>query len=119
MLKENDLCRNNDIVTIKLISGDELIGKLIDKSDAYIKVNTPLLMMIESQTNEIIDPITQQKRQNNQNMVVFYPFMLGLPNKETIVLEKSKIIVMARARDDAAVQYRKSINDLNDEGLTN
>ena len=44
MLILNETFKNGDIVSIKLSSGEEIIGKLIDNSDKDVTVNMPMLV---------------------------------------------------------------------------
>lgn len=39
----------NDVVTIKLASGEELIGKLLEETDTFIKLKTPLTLVASQQ----------------------------------------------------------------------
>lgn len=37
--------KNGDVITIKLKSGEELVGKLEEENEQYIKVKTPLTLV--------------------------------------------------------------------------
>jgi len=39
----------NDVVTIKLASGEELVGKLQEETDAFVKLKTPLTLVASQQ----------------------------------------------------------------------
>jgi hypothetical protein len=40
----------NDIVTVKMVGGDEVVGKLLDeRTDTYIELGKPLVVMIGQQ----------------------------------------------------------------------
>lgn len=39
----------NDVITIKLASGEELVGKLVEETDAFIKLKTPLTLVASQQ----------------------------------------------------------------------
>ena len=40
----------NDVVTVKMVGGDEVVGKLIDeRTDEYIELSKPLVVMMSQQ----------------------------------------------------------------------
>lgn len=39
----------NDVITIKLASGEELVGKLVEEKENYIKLKTPLTLVASQQ----------------------------------------------------------------------
>lgn len=39
----------NDIVTMKLVTGEEVISKLVESGDSYYKINKPLVLSITPQ----------------------------------------------------------------------
>ena len=90
---------NNKIITIKLISGEEIMAECVDSSSSSLTIKNPMMMAL----NEIKD--------TSQVMITFFPWAISISNKMSIVLELSKIITYGTSRDDAAEQYRKTIED--------
>lgn len=67
-----------DIVTLKLSSGDEIIAKLIEDTDKYIKVSRPLALAAGRQGVGMmqylftVDPDREIKISRN-NVIIFEP----------------------------------------------
>ena len=75
-----------EIVSIKLISGEELIAKLEEETAEHVKVNRPLTVSLGPQGLGMI------------------PFVF-LAQSETIKLSMQHVMVIAVAKKDAADQY--------------
>lgn len=75
-----------EIVSIKLISGEEIISKLEEENTDYIKVSRPLTVSLGPQGLGMI------------------PFVF-LAQAETIKLNMNHVMVLAPAKKDAADQY--------------
>lgn len=88
MLLEINSIKPNDIVSIKIISGDEILAKVIEITDKGIKISKPLQLVIM-----------------NQGQVGMLPFMIGTDDDNKMFLSNDKIILMGKARADAAGQY--------------
>jgi len=92
----------NDIVAVKLISGEELIGRAIsiptDPSYQLVLSKPIVLGMQQTQTGEL--------------GLGFGPFMLGIEDDAKITLEASSYITMVKARDEIKQAYIKSTTGL-------
>lgn len=86
----------NDVVAIKLVSGEELLAKLVSINGDEYTVEKPVLMHLV--------PVG-----NGQAQVQFAPFMLGLEPDAKITISYSKMVLRpVVARDDAGKQYIQS-----------
>lgn len=77
---------NGDVVSIKLITGEEIIARLEEETTDTVKVNKPLSVSLGPQGLGMI------------------PFLF-LGSKDTVVLKQNHIIVMAPSKKEAADQY--------------
>lgn len=75
-----------EVVSIKLISGEELIAKLEEETSDYIKINRPLLVSLGPQGLGMI------------------PFVF-LANSDTLKLNMNHVMVLSTSKKDAADQY--------------
>lgn len=94
MLKEKN---DGKIETIKLVSGEEIIAKVVKTTDKHMVVSTPLLMVL-----------SEMPGAPNQTQVVFTPWMMALSDNEEAKLSLMHIICHAPARKDAATQYESA-----------
>ncbi len=77
---------SGDVVSIKLISGEELIARFEEETNDTVKVSKPLTVSLGPQGLGMI------------------PFVF-LGNKEKITLKQQHIIVMMPSKKEAADQY--------------
>jgi len=75
-----------DVVSIKLINGDEIIARLESETAEEIKINRPLALTMSG---------------GGLGMIPW----IFLGNKETITLKKDHYFVMVPSKKDAADQY--------------
>lgn len=75
-----------ETVSIKLISGEEIIARLEEENSDYIKVNRPLLVSL------------------GPGGLGMIPFVF-LAQSETIKLRMDHVMVLASAKKEAADQY--------------
>ena len=80
----------NDIVTIKLVGGDEVIGKLTDeRTDSYIEIKKPLVVMMAQQGFGLM------------------PFMLTGNPDATVKLDRSHVLAVMKTMDQVSKEYIK------------
>lgn len=84
----------NDIVTIKLSNGDEVIAKVAEINEFKITVTKPLLMVLSQ------DPRTGQP---GVQMAPFW--MMGGDPVANYPINRSHIVVVVKANQDAATSY--------------
>ena len=88
-----------EIVTIKLCSGDEVVGKLVDRNTDGISLAKPIKIAIQ--------PVSQ-----NQVGLAFVPF-LGSVSDETIVFPYSGMVSRpVRTGDDVRSNYQQATSGL-------
>ena len=85
MLLEKPIA-SGDVVSIKLISGEEIIARLDSETADTVKVTKPLTVSLGPQGLGMI------------------PFVF-LGEKETVTLKQAHILVMMPSKKDAADQY--------------
>jgi hypothetical protein len=114
MMMVNEDYKTGDTVAVKLVTGEEFIGRLVAREGTGIVISNPLTMglevhqevMADPQTGQpLVDPQTQQPRLMERPHVVFAPFMLGMPENAKIKIGMNQVIAVVKAREDAAIQY--------------
>lgn len=78
-----------DIVCCKLISGEEIIGRLEHESTDFIEIHKPLAATL------------------SQNGIGMVPWLF-LGGKEVIKIKQNHILAMVECKKDAAEMYRSS-----------
>lgn len=84
----------NDVASLKLSNGDELIAKIVDISADHIGLSKPMLMMLAQ------DPRTGQP---GVSMVPFW--MVGGDRDARYPISKNHIVCMVKANTDATNSY--------------
>ena len=80
----------NDIVTIKLVGGDEVIGKLTDeRTDSYVEIKKPLVVMMAQQGFGLM------------------PFMLTGNPDATVKLDRSHVLAVMKTMEQVSKEYIK------------
>jgi len=100
----------NEIVAIKLSSGEEIISKLVRDGNDVVVISKPLTMTL-----------MQVPGQPGQGAVAFVPFMLGVDENTEVHLNRNCIIAMAKAQQAAASGYMRNTTGLEmptPDGLT-
>jgi len=75
-----------DIVSLKVVNGDELIARFEEETDTTIKINKPLALTMGPQGLGMI------------------PWMF-LGEEDSVTLNKSHVFAMSPSKKDAASQY--------------
>ena len=81
-----------DVVTLKLISGEELIARFVSETSIDITINKPLSIMMA------------------QGLGLIPWIFLG--DKDTITLKQSHVFAMVPSKRDAAKQYLEGTTGL-------
>lgn len=88
---------NSIVVSIKLVTGEEVIARKLSEDVDYVRISRPLAMvMADSPDNP------------TQTRVMFTPWMVAA-GKEMMNIKTQHIIAIVPARDDAADQYEQAI----------
>jgi hypothetical protein len=77
---------NGDVVSLKLINGDEIIARFEDDNESTIKITKPLAITV-----------------GPQGLGMMPWIFLG--EKETVTIKKEHVFVMIPSKKDAANQY--------------
>lgn len=85
----------NDIVTVKMVGGDEVLGKLTDeRTHDYIELARPLMVMMAQQGFGLV------------------PYVLTAGPDATIKLDRRHVISYVKTYSDVAKQYIKQTTGL-------
>lgn len=85
--------QQGDVIVLKTVSGDEVIGKLVEKkTDGTLVVKKALAM------NLVMGP-------NGQGGVAMVPFMVGADEDATLSFAKEHVVTSAKAQQAAAAGY--------------
>lgn len=99
MLTAKPIDYTNRIVSAKLITGEELIARVVEQKEHSLVFRRPLTMVMMAAEDD------------NQGSVAFAPWMLGLPDDARVELPRERIIWVGESRKDAAEQYVIAVND--------
>ena len=85
----------NDIVTLKMVGGDEVIGKLINEhTDNDVKLSKPLLVMMGQQGFGLV------------------PYILTAAPDAPAKLDRGHVITLVKTYDQVAKEYVKQTTGL-------
>lgn len=85
----------NDVVTVKMVGGDEVVGKLTDeRTDTYIELSRPLMVMMAQQGFGLV------------------PYVLTAGPDASIQLDRKHVISIVKTFDQVAKQYIKQTTGL-------
>lgn len=87
MLLEKTKFNEGDVLTMKLISGEEVIGKLVSETEEYFTLDRPLMLAI------------------GQKGVAMAPVLMTVNIDSTLKFSKNAVIVMAKSDGEIAKQY--------------
>jgi len=79
-----------DVVSIRLASGEEIVGKLLDDNDKTIKLKQPLSAIM------------------SEKGLAMLPFMLTVNPEADIVVSKNQIMITAKSIKEVADHYLQS-----------
>jgi len=87
MLLEKTTYDENDTITLKLASGEELIGKYLSETDSHYKLEKVLMLAM------------------NQKGIGMVPYLITVNPETKLNLSKSAVIVVALSDKEIAGQY--------------
>jgi len=79
-----------DVVSIRLSSGEEIVGKLLDDNDKTIKLKQPLSAIM------------------SEKGLAMLPFMLTVNPEADLVVNKNQIMITAKSIKEVADHYLQS-----------
>lgn len=86
--------KNGDTISIKLSSGEEVIARLEEESDSYIKVYKPLMLTA------------------TQEGLGLAPFMFTIPPETQIKINQSTVLCVVKTEEEMANQYLQNTTGL-------
>lgn len=92
-----------DVVSIKLVSGEELIGKIKDQTGVGFLINKPLVL------NIVAIPAQDGSM---QHALQLSPFMFGLDEKGDIIFPFTSIIAYTKTREEIKQSYIKETSSI-------
>lgn len=108
--EKNQRFQEGDLVTIKIVSGEEILTRLEKITEDGYEVRKPLVMNL-----------VQVPGSTTQAGVVFVPFLISGDERETVFLEKRNIIAITKPNKEAQRGYLKNTTglDIPGDGLKN
>lgn len=85
----------NDVVTVKMVGGDEVVGKLVDeRTEDYIELSKPLVVMMSQQGFGLA------------------PFILTAGPDCTAKIDRRHVVTVVKTLKEVASQYIKQTTGL-------
>ena len=85
----------NDIVTLKMVGGDEVVGKLIDEyTETYVELSKPLVVVMGQQGFGLA------------------PYILTAGPDASVKLDRKHVIAIVKTLDGVAKQYIKQTTNI-------
>ena len=88
------------VIAAKLISGEEIMAKVISIDNSIVSLSRPVSYVMGVQSEK-----------SKQGNVMFAPWMLGVEIKTVIEINNNHILFMAPAGADAALKYKEAVGD--------
>ena len=88
-----------EIISVKLITGEEIIAKYVDLREGTLFISLPLSMVM-----------AENPENPTQTRVMFTPWMVSA-GVDDIEIREQHILTMTQSRKDAAEQYLNAIKD--------
>lgn len=104
MLAAKASVQEGSIVSMKLLSGEEIITQLVQQEGTNYVVKNPMMLVMTSIPVEEYDE--QGNRKEQQGMVSFVPWMLSVDESTAFHISKDKVLVCATTNGLAAQQYK-------------
>jgi len=79
-----------DVVSVRLSSGEEIVGKLLDDNDKTIKLKQPLSAIM------------------SEKGLAMLPFMLTVDPEKDLTVSKNQIVITAKSHKEVADHYLQS-----------
>ena len=85
----------NDVVTVKMVGGDEVVGKLLDAyTETYVELSKPLVVMMGQQGFGLA------------------PYILTAGPDASAKLDRKHVIAIVKTLDSVAKQYIKQTTNI-------
>lgn len=87
--------QDGDIIAIKLVSGNEIVAKLVEKSERVITISKPVELGMATAGN-----------------VGFGPFMIGAPDDVEMIFDLNMVVIFVKARKEIKDAYIQSTSGI-------
>lgn len=94
--------KTSEVSSIKFLSGEEIISKVISKSDNKLTLYAPLMFVL-----------SQEKTPEGKNNVMFAPWMVGIDLHSTITINEDMVLAISKPSSLAEEQYLEAIGEKN------
>jgi len=94
MLIQSKELKTNDVVTIKFIGGDEILGRVIEDQPSSLSIRNPMVVMMAQEGFGLM------------------PYILTLDPSTSIDISKTHIITYSKTLDGVAKEYIKQTTGL-------
>jgi hypothetical protein len=86
--------KNGDTVTLKLISGEEVVGRLSDTTESYFTLSKPMTFIMGPQGFGMV------------------PYMFSAPQDAKIKIKESSVVAVAKTDEQINKQYLSQTSNL-------
>tara|TARA_B100000424_G_C22768242_1_gene413816 strand:+ start:158 stop:445 length:288 start_codon:yes stop_codon:yes gene_type:complete len=86
LLIENSKTKNT-IVSLKLVTGDEVVGKIVDDSETHLTISKPLTVMMSDKG------------------LAMLPFMISVSADEKVILQKQHCVCTSKPVNEVEKHY--------------
>ena len=101
MLVEKEKFKNGDVISIKLMSGEELVGSYISENDNSIDLDKPFKLIQTSEKN-----------------YGFAPVMVTTDPNKIHSIFKNSVVIVTETYLEIKTQYETTINSIPVDGFT-
>lgn len=99
MLIENKL-KEHDVMVGKLITGEEIIAKVVKIDDHNVQITKPLMITLISGPGM------------SQPAVAPVPWVLGVPDDATLTIARERFLFLTKARHEIVSSYTRATTGL-------
>lgn len=89
-----EIFKANDVITLKLVSGEEVIARLESDEDNVYRLAKPATLVAD------------------QGQPALAPFMMTAKNDASVVIDKSKVITVTKTQEQMAEQYTQQTTSI-------
>lgn len=91
---------DQDVVTIRLVSGEEIVGRLVGQNETQVMIAKPISIGI-------------QMVAQNQAQLAFSPFMASVDDSGTLTFNKAALVTTPTpTREDVKASYIRATSSL-------
>ena len=99
LISKDKKISENDIVSFKIVTGEEIIAKVIETDNEKLVVSKPISMVLVH-------------GHGGQAGISFVPFMVGVDEDAHLTFTNDKVITVAKANQASSAQYIQATTGL-------